>query len=161
MFHSFNCSIIFSRITFHVAEVGSSASRFWSPPFPLIDRHDGWREGEDEDGKKCSFCFIATSGHTGCHFFAVNRFLVLLRKLGYVFVHSPADHNPRLSSVFLHGVDLTFNSITFLVIRNFDFQHSANCCISSNKSFRFESFVTWSNPSPANGMSWMVTKYHH
>ena len=48
-------------------------------------------------------------------------FLVLLWKLSYVLVNTSADHSPRLRSIFLRGINLHFNSITFHVIRNLDF----------------------------------------
>ena len=66
--------------------------------------------------------------YTGGHFFAVC--LVSLFSSGNsvtcLFVTTPVDHNPRLCSVVLHGIDLNINSITFQVIRNFDFQYCVN-----------------------------------
>ena len=47
---------------------------------------------------------------TGWHFFAMNWFLDLFQKLRYVYVNAPADHNPRLGSVFSRRIDPEFNS---------------------------------------------------
>ena len=71
-------------------------------------------------------------------------FLVLRWKLSYVSVNTSADHSPGLRSIFLHGINLYFNSNTFViltsntfrVIRNLDFRHWAIFCISSNPSSR-------------------------
>ena len=65
-----------------------------------------------------------------------------LMETNYVFVNTSADHNPSLSPVVLHGVDLNFDSRTFQVIRNFDFQYWANPCVPWNPSFRLASFIT-------------------
>ena len=97
---------------------------------------------EDEDILSCFLLFHRYElRRTGWRFFAVNRILVLFWKLRYVFVDTPVDHNARLSSVFLHRIDLNFNSITFQVIRTLDFQYWFNSCIASNKSYQFGSFI--------------------
>ena len=61
----------------------------------------------------------------------MNRFLVLSRKLRDVFVDAPADHNPACSPVFLHRIDLDFNSITVKLLCNVDFKYRANLGVAS------------------------------
>ena len=75
------------------------------------------------------------------HFFVVNSFPVLFRKLTDVFVHLPAAHKSRFETHRLHGINFDFNSISIQVIRNLDFQHWAIFCISSNPSFRRGSVI--------------------
>ena len=60
---------------------------------------------KNEDGTSCSLHVLDDASSK------VDWFLVLFRKLRYVFLDTPAGHDPRSSSVFLHGIDLDFNSI--------------------------------------------------
>ena len=92
-------------------------------PFPLVDRQGNrweWRSWWSE----LFLLFCRNGSHRiGGHFFVVNGFLILFRKLIDVFVLSPADHNLRLRSITLHGINFDFNSIKLQVIRNLDFQY--------------------------------------
>ena len=84
-----------------------------------------------------SFLLFCRNGcrRTWCHFFVMDKFLVLFWKLVDEFVSTSADHSQGLRSIMLHGVDVNINAITFQVIRNFDLQHWANLCVPSNPSF--------------------------
>ena len=84
-------------------------------------------------------------------------FLVHFWKLSYVLVNTSADHNPRLGSVVLHGVNLNFNAITYQVIRNLEFRIFV--------FHRIDPFgldlLSWpepAHPNPATLMSWILSQ---
>ena len=82
------------------------------------------------------------SPRSGGHFFAVNGFPVLFRKLIDVFVHPPADHNPGLRSIVLQVIIFDFNSILIQATRHLDFQIVLFC---------FDFFCLHKGVRPAGG----------
>ena len=73
--------------------------------------------------------------------FTSNKFLVLSKKLRYVFVNTAPDHDAGFGLVFLHRSDLDFNSITVKVCCNLDFQYRTNFWCSSTCSLWLGSVI--------------------